>query len=106
MDQTRNGVLIEDFSLRQVGCCAWQLFQLCFIFQGQVSDIAIHAQEILRLRTSLNEIYASHTGQPVDIIGDILNPSPLSDPPSHGHNLALLRKALLTALPVTLNLKV
>lgn len=37
--------------------------------QGQVSDIAIHAQEILRMRTSLNEIYAHHTGQPVDVIG-------------------------------------
>jgi len=37
--------------------------------QGQVSDIAIHAQEILRMRSTLNEIYASHTGQPVDVIG-------------------------------------
>ena len=38
--------------------------------QGQVSDIAIHAQEILRMRSSLNEIYASHTGQSVDVIGE------------------------------------
>ena len=46
-----------------------------FCLQGQVSDIAIHAQEILRMRTSLNEIYASHTGQPVDVIGTtILTP--------------------------------
>lgn len=37
--------------------------------QGQVSDIAIHAQEILRMRTNLNQIYAKHTGQSVDLIG-------------------------------------
>jgi ATP-dependent Clp protease protease subunit len=33
--------------------------------QGQASDIAIQAQEILRLRSSLNGILAFHTGQPV-----------------------------------------
>lgn len=33
--------------------------------QGQASDIAIQAQEILRLRTSLNGILSHHTGQPV-----------------------------------------
>lgn len=38
--------------------------------QGQVSDIAIHAQEILRLRTSLNEIYVKHTGQELKVIGE------------------------------------
>ncbi|VAW32232.1 ATP-dependent Clp protease proteolytic subunit [hydrothermal vent metagenome] len=33
--------------------------------QGQASDIAIQAQEILRLRSSLNNILATHTGQTV-----------------------------------------
>ena len=37
-------------------------------FQGQASDIAIHAKEILSLRSKLNEIMAHHTGQPVDRI--------------------------------------
>ena len=37
-------------------------------FQGQASDIAIHAKEILTLRAKLNEIMAKHTGQPVDRI--------------------------------------
>ena len=37
-------------------------------FQGQASDIAIHAKEILSLRAKLNEIMAEHTGQPVDRI--------------------------------------
>src|SRR5207342_2436457 len=33
-------------------------------FQGQATDIMIHAQEILNLRKRLNEIYMKHTGQP------------------------------------------
>ena len=37
-------------------------------FQGQASDIAIHAKEILALRAKLNEIMAHHTGQPIDRI--------------------------------------
>ena len=37
-------------------------------FQGQASDIAIHAKEILSLRSKLNEIMARHTGQPVERI--------------------------------------
>lgn len=36
--------------------------------QGQASDIAIQAQEILRLRTSLNGILAKHTGQDLERI--------------------------------------
>lgn len=37
-------------------------------FQGQASDIQIHAQEILRIRTELNEILAEHTGQSLETI--------------------------------------
>ena len=37
-------------------------------FQGQASDIAIHAKEILSLRDKLNQIMAHHTGQPIDRI--------------------------------------
>jgi ATP-dependent Clp protease protease subunit len=37
-------------------------------FRGQASDIAIHAQEILKARATLNDIYARHTGQPADKI--------------------------------------
>jgi ATP-dependent Clp protease protease subunit len=37
-------------------------------FQGQASDVAIHAKEILSLRAKLNEIMARHTGQPVERI--------------------------------------
>ena len=35
-------------------------------FQGQATDIAIHAKEILLIRDKLNDILARHTGQPID----------------------------------------
>jgi ATP-dependent Clp protease protease subunit len=38
-------------------------------FQGQASDIDIHAREILKVRAQLNELLAEHTGQTVDQIG-------------------------------------
>jgi len=37
-------------------------------FQGQVSDIEIHAKEILYLKARLNEILAKHTGKTVEVI--------------------------------------
>ena len=37
-------------------------------FQGQATDIEIHAKEILDLRKRLNEIYVKHTGQDVEKI--------------------------------------
>ncbi len=39
-------------------------------FQGQATDISIHAQEILRMRESLNGILASHTGQTLEKISN------------------------------------
>jgi ATP-dependent Clp protease protease subunit len=35
-------------------------------FEGQSSDIEIHAREVLALRARIDEIYAQHTGQPVE----------------------------------------
>ncbi|MEN9489757.1 MAG: ATP-dependent Clp endopeptidase proteolytic subunit ClpP [Pseudomonadota bacterium] len=37
-------------------------------FQGQATDIEIHAREILTLRSKLNDMLAFHTGQPVERI--------------------------------------
>jgi len=37
-------------------------------FEGQATDIEIHAKEILRIKAKLNEIYSHHTGKPVDKI--------------------------------------
>ncbi|MDF4638282.1 ATP-dependent Clp endopeptidase proteolytic subunit ClpP [Vibrio parahaemolyticus] len=37
-------------------------------FQGQASDIQIHAQEILTIKQKLNKLLAEHTGQPLEVI--------------------------------------
>lgn len=37
-------------------------------FQGQASDIDIHAKEILKIRDKLNQLLANHTGQSIDTI--------------------------------------
>ena len=37
-------------------------------YSGQATDIEIHAQEILKTKKRLNEIYVKHTGQPMDVI--------------------------------------
>ena len=37
-------------------------------FQGQASDIEIHAREILTIRERLNNVLAHHSGQPMDVI--------------------------------------
>lgn len=39
-------------------------------FQGQASDIAIHAQEIIDIKNKLNRILAEHTGQDIDRIAE------------------------------------
>ena len=39
-------------------------------FQGQASDIEIHAREIMDIKGKLNEILAGHTGQPVDLVAN------------------------------------
>ncbi len=37
-------------------------------FQGQATDVDIHAREILKIREELNQVLAQHTGQPVEQI--------------------------------------
>lgn len=41
-------------------------------FQGQATDIEIHAREILSTRARLNDLYAQHTGQPIAKIEDAM----------------------------------
>jgi len=41
-------------------------------FEGQATDIMLHAQEILNLKKRLNAIYMKHTGQPLQKIEDAL----------------------------------
>jgi ATP-dependent Clp protease protease subunit len=42
-------------------------------FYGQAADIARHAQEIVKLKRRLNEIYAKHTGQTVEAVEKMLD---------------------------------
>lgn len=37
-------------------------------FQGQASDIQIHAQEVMKTKKLMNELLAHHTGQPLEVI--------------------------------------
>ena len=39
------------------------------LFQGQATDIQIQAEEIIKLKKQLNQIYVKHTSQPIDTIG-------------------------------------
>jgi ATP-dependent Clp protease, protease subunit len=41
-------------------------------FQGQATDIQIHAQEALALRRRVEEIYAEHTGKPIEEVSEAL----------------------------------
>jgi len=42
-------------------------------FQGQASDIERHAQDIIKMKRRLNEIYVEHTGQPYETIEKTLD---------------------------------
>jgi ATP-dependent Clp protease protease subunit len=42
-------------------------------YYGQAADIARHAQEIVKLKRRLNEIYAKHTGQTVEAVEKMLD---------------------------------
>ena len=42
-------------------------------FSGQASDIERHAQDIIKTKRKLNEIYAKHTGQPIEEVERILD---------------------------------
>jgi ATP-dependent Clp protease protease subunit len=41
-------------------------------FQGQATDIQIHAKESLALRRRMEEIYAEHTDRAIDEVSDVL----------------------------------
>jgi len=49
-------------------------------FQGQATDIEIHAREILSLRARLNDIYVHHTGQDLKVIEDAMERDKFLDP--------------------------
>jgi ATP-dependent Clp protease protease subunit len=42
-------------------------------FRGQASDIQRHAEDIIATKRRLNELYARHTGQPVEVVENTLD---------------------------------
>jgi ATP-dependent Clp protease, protease subunit len=54
-------------------CAGEMLHQPSGGVQGQATDIARHAQEIVKIKRRLNEIYARHTGQAVEAIEKALD---------------------------------
>mmetsp|Transcript_20762 Transcript_20762/g.30727 ORF Transcript_20762/g.30727 Transcript_20762/m.30727 type:complete len:82 (-) Transcript_20762:68-313(-) len=48
--------------------------------QGQASDIQIQAQEILRTRANLNNLYVEHTKQPLESIEKVMDRDTFMDP--------------------------
>jgi ATP-dependent Clp protease protease subunit len=41
-------------------------------YQGQVTDILIHAREVESIKKRLNEIYVKHTGRDIKVVEDAL----------------------------------
>jgi len=37
-------------------------------YQGQATDIMIHAEQTLKIKKRLNEIYSEHSGQPIEVV--------------------------------------
>jgi ATP-dependent Clp protease protease subunit len=65
-------------------------------FQGQATDIDIHAREILKTRDTLNELYSKHTGQNVDKIkSDTERDNFMSSPQAKEYGL--IDEVLITA---------
>jgi ATP-dependent Clp protease, protease subunit len=50
-------------------------------YQGQASDIAIHAEEAVALRRRMEEIYAEHTGRTLEEVSDVLERDRYFTPP-------------------------
>ena len=63
--------------------------------QGQASDIQIHANEILALKTNLNRIYAKHTGQNLKKIEEYLDRDSFLSP-NEAKDFGLIDKIVTT----------
>tara|TARA_Y100000816_G_scaffold95151_1_gene66035 strand:+ start:62 stop:673 length:612 start_codon:yes stop_codon:yes gene_type:complete len=62
-------------------------------FQGQATDIEIHANEVLSLKKRLNEIYSNHTGKSVDEIKSALERDNFMTP-DNAKNFGLIDKVV------------
>tara|TARA_Y100001970_G_scaffold252269_1_gene325922 strand:- start:784 stop:1395 length:612 start_codon:yes stop_codon:yes gene_type:complete len=63
-------------------------------FQGQATDIEIHANEVLSLKKRLNEIYSKHTGKSVDEIKSALERDNFMTP-DNAKSFGLIDKVVL-----------
>jgi len=68
-------------------------------FQGQATDIEIHAREILDLRERLNQIYVEHTGQDLSVIEDNMERDKFMSPET-AREFGLIDE-VVTSRPVT-----
>ena len=66
-------------------------------FQGQVTDIEIHASEIIKTKNRLNKIYAKHTGKKFDQISEIMERDSFFSP-DEAVNFGLIDKVIKNRL--------
>tara|TARA_B110000014_G_C20039409_1_gene540132 strand:+ start:467 stop:1093 length:627 start_codon:yes stop_codon:yes gene_type:complete len=66
-------------------------------FQGQVTDIEIHASEIIKTKNKLNKIYAKHTGKKYDQISEIMERDSFFSP-EEAVNFGLIDKVIKNRL--------
>jgi len=68
-------------------------------FQGQAADIEIHAQEIIRTKRRLNEIYVEHTGQDIKAVEEALDRDNFMSP-DDAKTFGLIDEVVVTRAPV------
>ncbi len=66
-------------------------------FQGQVTDIEIHASEIVKTKIKLNKIYSKHTGKKYDKISEIMERDSFFSP-EEAVNFGLIDKVIKSRL--------
>ena len=66
-------------------------------FQGQVTDIEIHASEIVKTKIKLNKIYSKHTGKKYDKISEIMERDSFFSP-EEAVNFGLIDKVIKNRL--------
>ena len=71
-------------------------------YQGQATDIMIHAEQTLKIKKRLNEIYAHHSGQPVEVVETALERDrymTAEEAKEWGHIAAIVEKREPVATP-------
>ena len=63
-------------------------------FQGQASDIERHAQDIIKMKRRLNEIYVKHTGHDYEDDRKDARPRPFHDAPTRRTDFGLIDKVI------------